>query len=355
MKASNKLTLDSYYDTLFKHYRFGLDITTYDVIYKIRGALLKKQKLVLVFDIKGCFDRIDRKSLLPHIKPGFRHLFIDLLKISHTKAGAPRGVPMSPLLVDMILTNMETSLIKHLYRAKGWQIENDLVTAYNIENTGRYYEPKHRVELIRYADNLLLIHENKELIEDSKIFFETWLKSKGFTLSQEQMRVVHSTEGFDFLDFHIRHYKNRIKGTYKLKLLNGTEAERKLANATHVLRVEPTKENLKAHWRTISDIVQRLKAITAGQLIDALQPKITRWANHYKTVNCNEAFNKLDYLLSKRLYQWATRKHPNKGKKWVANKYFCVHNGKSWTFTEKKDGKTLKGYSQHKKRTRQPT
>lgn len=32
-------------------------------------------------------------------------------------------------------------------------------------------------------------------------------------------KVVHSTECFDFLGHHIRHYENRIKGTYKLKLL----------------------------------------------------------------------------------------------------------------------------------------
>jgi hypothetical protein len=33
-----------------------------------------------------------------------------------------------------------------------------------------------------------------------------WLAERGLTLSEEKTRIVHLTEGFDFLGFNIRHY-----------------------------------------------------------------------------------------------------------------------------------------------------
>ncbi|OAD20224.1 RNA-directed DNA polymerase, partial [Candidatus Thiomargarita nelsonii] len=59
-------------------------------------------------------------------------------------------------------------------------------------------------------------------------------------------------------------------------------------------------------------------------------------------------------LLWKRLYQWAQRRHPHKGKRWVVDKYFGTVNGRKWTFAEIKGNtiiKALKGYSKHKERT----
>jgi len=32
------------------------------------------------------------------------------------------------------------------------------------------------------------------------------------------------------------------------------------------------------------------------------------------------------------LWKWCLRRHPEKGKKWVSRKYFCLHKNVSWTF-----------------------
>ncbi|OAD22529.1 RNA-directed DNA polymerase (Reverse transcriptase) [Candidatus Thiomargarita nelsonii] len=124
------------------------------------------------------------------------------------------------------------------------------------------------------------------------------------------------------------------------------------------MRVEPTKDKIKAHYREISETIWKLKAVTPSKLITILQPKISGWANYYKTVHSSEAFGKLDMLVWKRLYQWARRRHPQKGKKWIADKYFGTVNGRKWTFAEitgkgkdRKIVKSLKGYSKHKERT----
>lgn len=111
------------------------------------------------------------------------------------------------------------------------------------------------------------------------------------------------------------------------------------------------REKVKAHFQDISETIGRLKAVTPTQLIKVIQPKITGWANMYKAVHSSEAYAKLDNLLWQRLYQWGKRKHPNKGKRWVADKYFGHSGKRNWMFMDKKTGKVIKIYSQHKEKT----
>jgi RNA-directed DNA polymerase len=118
------------------------------------------------------------------------------------------------------------------------------------------------LEIVRYADDFVVIHEEKEVIEESKRYIEQWLEVRGLSFSEEKTKIVHSTEGFNFLGCHIKHYENRIKGTYRVKLLNGTKTERNRANATHVMRIEPMKEKVIAHWRKVSDKIWSLRNST---------------------------------------------------------------------------------------------
>ncbi|TGO02138.1 hypothetical protein PN36_29865 [Candidatus Thiomargarita nelsonii] len=281
---------------------------------------------------------------------------------NQTNMGTPQGGTISPLLANIALDQMETDLVEHLRSLKGWKtkIGTTRVSTKVDKKTEKSYKHRNnlKIDLVRYADDFVILHENKEVIEESKRFIGKWLEIRGLTLSEEKTKIVHSTEGFDFLGHHIRHYENRVKGTYRQKLLNGTPTEQRRAKATHVLRVEPTKEKVKLHYRDISDTIWKLKTATPVQLITILQPKISGWANYYKTVHSSEAFSKLDHLLWKRLYQWARRKHQNKGKRWVADKYFATVNGRRWTFAQiigkgkdKKIVKHLKWYSKHKERT----
>ncbi|TGO02317.1 hypothetical protein PN36_26910 [Candidatus Thiomargarita nelsonii] len=401
MQAVTKIALEPFYEAKFESCSYGFRpaMGCHDAIERITTVLLRKQKWVLDADIKGCFDNIDHKFLASQIDTHWRPIVKRWLKAGYmeksdynqTNMGTPQGGTISPLLANIALDLMETDLIEHLRGIKGWKKKIGTTTVSTITRVMKAKKPQKEIkktqnelkksqkesegtqegversykirkslklDLIRYADDFVVLHEEKEVIEESKRFIGKWLEVRGLTLSEEKTKIVHSTEGFDFLGHHIRHYENRIKGTYKLKLLNGTPTEQRRAKATHVLRVEPTKEKIKGHYRVIGDTIWKLKAATPEQLIAILQPKISGWANYYKTVHSNEAFSKLDSLLWKRLYQWACRRHPKKGKRWVADKYFGTINGRKWTFAQiigkgkdRKIVKYLKGYSKHKERT----
>ncbi|WP_193199783.1 reverse transcriptase domain-containing protein [Nostoc sp. MG11] len=48
--------------------------------------------------------------------------------------------------------------------------------------------------------------ESKEDTEKAKLVLNEWLDKKGLKLSEEKTKIVHLSEGFDFLGFNIRHY-----------------------------------------------------------------------------------------------------------------------------------------------------
>jgi RNA-directed DNA polymerase len=372
MQAATKLALEPFYEAQFETNSYGFRPARgcHDAIDKIASLLVKKEKWILDADISGFFDNIDHKYLAkqidkhwrPVVKQWLKAGYVDKDGFNQTEYGTPQGGIISPLLANVALDQMETDLIEHLRSIKGWKkkIGTTTVSAKANKKTGKKYAIRDnlKLELIRYADDFVVIHEDKEVIEKSKEFIIKWLEVRGLTLSEEKTKVVHSTEGFKFLGHNIRHYKNKVSGSYKAKLLNGTPTEQRRAKAEHVIRVEPHSEKIKAHYRDISDTIWKLKTATPSQLISILQPKISGWANYYKTVHSSEAFGKLDTLLWKRLYQWARRRHPKRGKRWVANKYFTSINGRKWTFAEirgegkdRKVLKFLKGYYKHKEPT----
>ncbi len=60
--------------------------------------------------------------------------------------------------------------------------------------------------VVRYADDFVCFCETREDAEQVQRILVEWLKERGLTLSEEKTRIVHLTEGFDFLGFNIRHY-----------------------------------------------------------------------------------------------------------------------------------------------------
>jgi len=42
------------------------------------------------------------------------------------------------------------------------------------------------------------------------------------------------------------------------------------------------------------------------------------------------SFSLLDKLIFRWIWKWAKRRHPMKGRRWVANKYFTLESGNAW-------------------------
>lgn len=161
-------------------------------IYSIARPNMTK-KWVLDADIKGCFDNIDHEFLENTIGnfPA-RKLIHQWLKAGYmedgafyqSEAGTPQGGIISPLLANIALHGMEKALdIK--YNKQGASIGRRII--------------------VRYADDFVVFCETKEDALKSAEILTEWLKERGLTLSKEKTRIVHLSEGFNFLGFNVRH------------------------------------------------------------------------------------------------------------------------------------------------------
>src|SRR5436853_3336468 len=154
----------------------------------------KTKKWILDADIRGAFDNISHDYLVKAIGPvPGRELIKQWLKAGYieqemfhaTERGTPQGGVASPLLANIALHGMEEAIgVKYDYR--GQLIGKRAV--------------------VRYADDFVCFCETREDAEQVQEILVEWLKERGLTLSEEKTRIVHLTEGFDFLGFNIRHY-----------------------------------------------------------------------------------------------------------------------------------------------------
>ena len=292
-------------------YGFRPERSTADAIEQCFTTLAREGRAewVLEGDIKACFDRINHEWLENNI-PINKVILHKWLKAGYierstryvTDEGTPPGGVISPTRANMTLDGLET-LLKKTYADK------------MIKGVRMYY----KVNLVRYADDFIITGATKELLENEvKPLVEQFLKERGLERSQEKTKITHREEGFDFLGQNVRKYKSGKR--------------RKLLT-------KPSKGNVKTFLAKIREVIKANKAATAGNLIGLLTPIITGWANYHRHIVAKETFNSVDSAIDEMVWQWAKRRHRNKTRTWIKEKYFKRQGRDNWAFSGESKGK----------------
>lgn len=278
-------------------YGFRLERCTADAIGQCFKALSKKisPQWILEGDIRGCFDNISHDWLIANVPMDKGILwkwlkagFIDKQTLYPIEAGTPQGGIISPMLANMTLDGLERILLKKYLRGN-WN--------------------KQKVNMVRYADDFIITGATKEALEDEvKPLIKEFLKVRGLELSQEKTRITHIDEGFDFLGQNIRKYDG-------------------------VILIKPSKKNVKTFLDNVREKVKENKTAKQASLINLLNPVIRGWANYHRHVVAKKTFTSVDHEIWKLLWQWAKRRHPNKGNHWIKEKYFKKVGNRNWVFS----------------------
>lgn len=301
-------------------YGFRPGRSTHDAISAIFSAVCPntKKKWIVDADIKGCFDNINHEHLLNKIGSfPARKLIAQWLKAGYmeksafydTQTGTPQGGVISPLLANIALHGMESALgVK--YKSNGRSVGTRIV--------------------VRYADDFVIMCETQEDATSAKVEIANWLTQSGLSLSDEKTKIVHITQGFNFLGFNIRQYKDlSTKTGYKLL-------------------IKPSTEAIKGIKRKIRQIWLECKGMDVNVVISRLNPIIRGWANYYRTVVSSEIFGDLDNWMFRREKRWIKRSHPSKSTGWGNKRYFGRFNPERkdmWTFGDKKSGAHIRKFS----------
>lgn len=277
------------------------------------------KKWVVDADIKGCFDNIDHEFLLNTIGPvPGRELIRQWLKAGYvdknvsydTEAGTPQGGVISPLLANIALHGME-----------GFLCKNVLDKHRNIRNSRA---------MVRYADDFVVFCESKTDAEQVQKNLTRWLDKRGLSLSNEKTRIVHLTEGFDFLGFNIRHYKDPRTNTGDKQLIKPSNKS-----------VQKIRDNLRDEWF-------KLQGSNVSAVIQKLNPIIRGWANYFRIGVASVTFAKLDNWMFHRELRYANHTHPTKPAHWKKGKYWGRLNPSrkdNWVFGNRKTGVILQKFA----------
>ncbi|MDJ0746049.1 MAG: group II intron maturase-specific domain-containing protein [Xenococcaceae cyanobacterium MO_167.B27] len=172
--------------------------------------------------------------------------------------------------------------------------------------------------IIRYADDFIITSKTKEEMDKIVPRVKQWLSDRGLELSEEKTKLAHIDEGFNFLGFNVRQYGGK-------------------------LLIKPQKEKVLSFCKKLGQIIKDNSSVKQEALIRKLNPVLRGFANYYQRVVSKETFTYITYRVWKYLWKWCLRRHRNKGKKWIANKYFRTIDGVKWQFcceTSNREGKT---------------
>lgn len=190
-----KNSLEPEWESIFEKgsYGFRPGRTVDDAVMRIWLSLnqANSRKWIIDTDISKCFDSIAHNYILEKIH-GFPALDLmrkwlkvgiitDEVWLDSGNEGTPQGSAISPLLCNIAIHGLETEL--------------------GVEYDRRGYVNRGCRSVIRYADDLIVICYTRDdanrALEDLRVV----LKPRGLDISENKTKVVHITEGFDFLGY----------------------------------------------------------------------------------------------------------------------------------------------------------
>jgi RNA-directed DNA polymerase len=286
-------------------------------IYNVCKGPMAKRVWALDADLAAAFDKIDHDRLLAAIGSfPARELIRDWLKagvfeagkgFAPTGEGTPQGGVISPCLLNVALHGLE--------EAAGVCYETSGPRAGETK-------PGSPV-LIRYADDVAVLCLSQEQAGQVKAQLAEWLAPRGLAFNEDKTRIVHLSEGFDFLGFNVRRYGSK-------------------------LLIKPSKAAIRRLRERLASEMRTLRGSNAAAVIAVLTPVIRGWAAYYRGVVSSRVFHSLDTYLWRLTFKWARWQHRNKPRSWIVDRHFGAFNrfrNDRWVFGDRDSGAYLIKFS----------
>ncbi len=286
MQALYKLSLAPVAETTADRNSYGFreGRSCADAIQAAFNALSKPNSAtwVLEGDIKGCFDNISHEWMVRNIvmdkvvlRKWLKAGYVENGIAYPTRKGTPQGGIISPMLSNMTLDGLEQAVRCAVPR-------------------------RSRVNFVRYADDFIITGKSRRLLERQiRPAVEDFLADRGLTLSKEKTVITYIKKGFTFLGQTFRKHGR-------------------------VLHITPSVEGVLALIRKVGTLIRKHVSVPMPVLIKKLNETLRGWGNYHRHVVASGAFGRIDTYVFEQLWRMVRRRHQNKSKGWLINRYWSA-------------------------------
>jgi RNA-directed DNA polymerase len=299
VQAALKLVLEPIFEADFEPVSYGFrpERRGHDAIAEIHHFGTKGYRWVLDGDIEACFDSIDHVALMDRVRLRVKDkrvlrlvkaflkagILTELGDYEDTDTGTPQGGILSPLLANIALSVLD----EHLYAP--WRPGGTMSTSYRRQGRARRGEPIWRV--VRYADDfVVLVRGDQSHVQNLREEIATVLEPLGLRLSEAKTQIVHMSEGFDFLGFHIQWRHKRGTNKWYVYTLIAERPFRSVKAKIRALTPRTSQQDLRA-------VLIRINQITRG------------WANYFKHAIAKRTFSQLQHYTWWRIVRMMRTRH----------------------------------------------
>src|SRR5260221_7024724 len=179
----------------------------------------RRKSWILDGDITGCFDNINHDHLLETIgifpakellRQWLKAGYVNYGTLHETPTGSPQGGVISPLLANISLHGMSTTVSR-------------------------------RCAVIRYADDFVVMCPTQQAAVETKQAISDWLAVRGLQLSAEKTQICPMSIGFDFLGFNVRDYPS-----------HKTQSGWKVLIKPSKTSVQKIRKRLRDEWKALN-------------------------------------------------------------------------------------------------------
>lgn len=294
VQAALKLVLEPIFEADFEPVSYGFRPRrrAQDAIAEIHLFGTHAYRWVLDADIEACFDRIDHTALMGRVRMRVKDkrvlalvkaflkagVMTDLGDLENSHAGTPQGGILSPLLANIALNVLD----EHVHAP--WKPGGTMSTTSRRRYRRQRGLPNWR--LVRYADDfVVLVTGTRADVDALQEEIATVLATMGLRMSPSKTRVVHMSEGFDFLGFHIRWKRKRGSNRWHVYTFVGDRPVRSVKAKVRALTHRTSQQDPAA-------VVIRLGQILRG------------WSNYFRHASAKNTFRHLAHLVWNRVVRW---------------------------------------------------
>lgn len=236
---------------------------------------------ILDIDLRSYFDTIPHGKLLEIIRRRISDGYIlKLIKawlrskgreITTRQQGAPQGSPISPLLSNVYLNELDKEWTEKMTSRNGWN-----------------------AQAVRYADDLVILSDKP--VQKVYAILKQYLQHLGLTINEEKSRIVTAEQGFKFLGYA---YKRGYSSKYQ-------------KTVTHLY---PAPEAIKRVIKKITQVTYQSRLHEPiERIVKELNATLLGWTEYYRHTASARRFRKIQGHANRRLRKFIMKKRSSRKK-----------------------------------------